>query len=188
MKKGINLLIKQDQYIKYERVFKQLKLVLVLFCIVALLEYIGLYLVVRSQRQKTVELQNQNQTLLNYIVQNKQVEANLLFFNQKEHQLVTILKTDVNFYPYYELLTNSLLQYGAQAKLVSLTMDNSRLSEFTLQFPDYSSMLTFFKFAETDEFVKNFDTLVLSNFTATPGSQQSYQLVFKGTFKEIHAN
>lgn len=188
MKKGINLLIKQDQYIRYERVFKQLKLVLVLFCLVALLEYLGLYLVVQRQREKTVELQNQNQTLLNYIVQHKQVEANLLFFKQKEQQLVTILKTDVNFYPYYELLTNSLLQYGPQAKLVSLTMDNTHESEFTLQFPDYSSMLTFFKFAETDEFVKNFATLMLANFTATPGEQQSYQLVFKGTFKEIHAN
>ncbi|OGK21806.1 hypothetical protein A2866_03530 [Candidatus Roizmanbacteria bacterium RIFCSPHIGHO2_01_FULL_39_8] len=188
MKKGINLLIKQDQYIKYERVFKQLKLVLVLFCIVALFEYIGLYIVVQRQRQKTVELQNQNQTLLNYIVQNKQVEANLVFFRQKEQQLVTILKTDVNFYPYYQLLTDSLLQYGPQAKLVSLTMDNERQSEFTLQFPDYAGMLTFFKFAETDEFVTNFDSLVLSNFTATPGEQQSYQLVFKGTFKEIHAD
>src|SRR3989338_2006089 len=119
MKKGINLLVKQEQYLKFENAFKQLKVVLVVFCLVAVVEYLGLYLVVHRQKQKADELQSANRSLLAFLVQNKEVEANISYFSGKEKQLSSILKSDVNFYPYYQLLTDSLHLYSAEAKLTA---------------------------------------------------------------------
>ena len=185
MKKGINLLVKQEQYLKFENAFKQLKVVLVVFCLVAVVEYLGLYLVVHRQKQKADELQSANRSLLAFLVQNKEVEANISYFSGKEKQLSSILKSDVNFYPYYQLLTDSLHLHAPEAKLTALTIDSTRSSTFTLEFPNFQSLLTFFRFAESESFLNNFNSLIMSNFTATPGSNQSYQLVFKSVFKQI---
>lgn len=181
MKKGINLLVKQQKYLNLEKAFKKLKFLVAVLFVIFLSSNLLLFFLSTRQKSNIERISGEKKELLDYLIQNKQVEAKFVYFRNKQRQLSNILKEDVNFYPYYELLTQSLAPVP-QAVLETVTIDKSKVVNFIVSFPDYSSMLVFFKIAESEAFLKNFNRLVLNQFTNSVNAGQRYQLIFKGSF------
>ncbi len=188
MKKGINLLIKQQSYLSLEKSFEKIKTGIVLLLLLFLVIY-GIFFFLLSQQSKQInDLNLEKQSILDFLVQNKEVEAKFVYFRGKEKQLGEILQQDVNFLPYYNLLKNSLTYSTPEARLDSVVINKDKKVNFSVSFNDYGGILSFLKFAETDEFLNNFNTLVLSNFntlTKNKTQKESYQLQLSGNFVNL---
>ena len=113
------------------------------------------------------------------------MEAKFIYFRNKERQVSKILTEDVNFYPYYNLLKDSLQSSSPEATLETVLIDKNKTVNFMVSFESYQSLLEFFKFAESDNFLANFSTLVLSNFSNAKSVPQRYELGFKGAFQQL---
>lgn len=186
MKKHINLITKQRKYYQADAIIRYFRIVITalgaIFIVVNLIFFIILY-----REQSSVEtLLNDKKNLLDYLIKNKESEARFIFFNTKEKQVATILKGDVNFYPYYNLLSDSLKRASPEGELQALILDKDKAVSFTIGFKDYPSLISFFKFMETDEFLKNFTDLTLQSVdVGKVTSNDSYLLNLKGTFTEL---
>lgn len=193
MKKRINLLTKHEKYRTIEEVFQKLRWLLGLLTGGFFVAYAFLFLFLSQQRTKINTLLAEKQTLLGFLLQNKEVEAKFIYFSGKYKQLNSILKDDVNFYPYYNLLNESLKSASPTPSLSSLVINKDKTTTFTLTFDDLNSLVSFLKFTESDVFVKNFSELTLISFASdqksinksTVSKNLNYKLDFKGKFKEV---
>lgn len=188
MKKGINLLIKQQRYQNLEKTFEKIKTGVVLIFILFLISYGAAYYFLSQQSKQTKLLNLQKKDILDFLVNNKEVEAKFVYFRGKEKQLGDIIKQDVNFLPYYNLLKNSLKNSTPEAKLDSVVIDKNRKVSFIVSFGDYNGILSFLKFAETDSFLHNFNNLVLSNFNTLAKDKTkagTFSLQLSGSFIEL---
>ncbi len=193
MKKGINLLTKQKKYQNIEKLFRSLKIGIVLMTgIFLIIDAVSLFQLF-SQNQTINSLDLQKASYLQTLTQNKEVEAQFVYFVSKEKQISNILKNDVNFYPYYSILNASLSSSSPAATLQKLIINTDKTTEFTVGFNDFASLLNFLKFSESDFFLKSFTQLHLTNFTINskqnspnlPTQLNNYTLNFSGTFKQI---
>lgn len=187
MKRGINLLKGQKKYIDLDALIKQLKIAIAFIIIIFLVSYAFFYTILLSQRQKIDDLSLQKKAILEFLLKNKQVEAKFVYFRNKEKQLSDILKDDVNFVPYYTLLKDSLKSTTPEAKLQSVVVDKSKAVNFLVNLENYSSLISFLRFAESDEFLKNFNQLILSGFSSS-SEIKNYQLGFRGSFVQLNEN
>lgn len=197
MKTGINLLTKQKKYQNIEKIFNSLKFGVALMVVFFLLGYLAVFLLLLNQKKTTDSISVQNAAYLQTLTQNKEVEAQFVYFVSKEKQISTFLKNDVNFYPYYSLLNDSLSSSSPPATLQTFVINSDRTSEFAVGFNDFPSLLNFLKFCESDFFLQNFTSLHLTNFTTTlqqntavqaaspSANLNNFSLHFKGTFKQI---
>lgn len=185
MKKRINLLVKQKDYLKIESYFKILRYST--FVIVAIfIVYIAFYYYLQMMQSKQLSnLLNEKNGHLNYFIQNKGVEASLMYFAKKQKNLQEFMKNDVKFLPYYKLLTDTLKYATTEAALDDINIDKKRNTEFTVSFQDYDAFRNFFEYIETDTFLDKFNTLVLKNFSTIKTQKSTYKLTFSGSFKEI---
>lgn len=188
MKKGINLLKRQKKYQLFQRVFSRLKIIIILEVVIFLFIYSIFYYLLLRQKQKIDLLSAQKKDMLEFFIQNKTIDAKFIYFRGKQKQLSDILKQDINFFPYYNLLRESLLSHGPEAQLEYVLIDKSRGVSFTIGFEDYSNLLVFLKFAESDDFLKSFNHLVLSNFSNLELAKNAYKLTFSGKFNAINEN
>lgn len=185
--KRINLLTKQKKYTDISNLFFKLKYLTGFIVLIFLLSYIFFAIVLSGQQNTLSVLESQKKSLLEYLLQNKQVEAKFVYFRSKERQLSEILKDDVNFYPYYNLLQDSLKSSSPEAALENVVIDKNKTVTFSIGFKDNNSMLDFFKFAESDEFLKNFSQLILNTFSSSVlATSNSYKLEFKGVFSQLN--
>ncbi|MCL4378648.1 MAG: hypothetical protein M1409_09810 [Actinobacteria bacterium] len=189
MKKGINLLVRQSKYLNLEKKLAKVKVVIVLMLILFVVTYFTFLVFLNKQKKDIDTLNNQKKSYMEFLLQNKQTEAKFTVFQNKEKQLSDILEQDVNFLPYYNLLKDSLKSSTPAANLDSVSVDKSRTVNFTVSFTDYKAFLSFLKFAEGDSFLKNFNKLVLSNFSAYNqkiNTQSSYKLQLSGVFINLN--
>ncbi len=103
----------------------------------------------------------------------------------KQKQISLYLKNDVNFFPYYNLLNDSLKSSSPEAQLDSVLIDRSKEADFSVAFVDFPSLLSFLKFAESEVFLKNFTDLSLKGFNLGTQQNKSLKLTFNGIFKDI---
>lgn len=190
MKKRIDLLKTQSRYIKVENFFKNLKTAIILLFLVFLAVYLVFFYLLSLQKRKISDLSVQKKEFLEFFIQNKEVEAKFVYFRNKQKQFNDVLKEDVNFYPYYNLLKESLQIANVEARLDSVLIDKTKLVSFSLSFTDYSSLLAFLRFAESDEFLKNFNQLDLINFSKDDkqSTKKDYKLIFSGKFINLNEN
>lgn len=187
-KRRVNLFSKQKQ-IKLEVLLKE-KLVYfstiigaILFIVIIILKFADI-----SEKKKFQELTNEKQQLFQFIIDNKDNEASNAYFLIKKGQLKKFLNDDARFLPYYKVLNDSIFQATASASVQSIVIDKTRGTEFMINFPDYTSMYKFVKYVESDEFLKNFQTLTLRSFSLNTGSANTfkgYQLSFEGQFETL---
>ncbi len=182
MKKRINLLVKQKKYTHLEQLFGWLRLSIIVLVAIFLFLSFFYYVLFNQKKQEADDLQSQKQELLNYLVANKEVEAKFVFFRNKQKQLSDVLQEDVNFYPYYNLLNDSLKSATPEPHLESVVIDQTKNAVFKVSFDNYESLLSFFKFAESERFLQNFSQLSLSNFQSDTRINNNFQLEFKGSF------
>lgn len=190
MKKHINLVIKQKKYQDLEKAFKKLKMVAIILVGIFIglsILFLGFLYVKKTELEK---IQTEEQSLYDYINTNKEAEAKFSLFRGKEQQINTILKKDVNFYPYYNLLVESLSKSdnsgSNSATLDSLSINSERQAKFTVAFNTFDELISQFKYFESEAFLTNFTQLSVVNFNPVEQAKAStYRLNFEGTFKQI---
>ena len=189
MKKGINLLSKQLKYKKIGTIIVRLRVVLVVLTVFFALLFLSFSVILFRQSQEVNKLISNKRSLLEYLLVNKEVEAKFVFFNNRYQEIKEILKNDVNFLPFYSLLNESLNQASPAPQLKSLVINRDRTVSFALNFIDLPSLLTFLKFGESDNFLDNFDQLILGSFNIVQNSAKekkaNYELIFNGKFSSL---
>ena len=187
MKKRINLLITQKKYLNLESLFEKLKIFSIFCFFIILIGSLVAYYFLLQQKREIDLLSDQKKEVLEFLLQNKQVEAKFVYFGNKQKQLTENLKEDVNFLPYYNLLKESL---NADAGLESVSIDKSKTVTFNLNFADYSDLLNFLRVAENDDFLKNFNQLTLVKFNRDELQKEknNFKLSFSGKFIDISSN
>ena len=139
--------------------------------------------------QSTVQkkLLAQKESYLQYLLTEKDNEANMRYFKSKETQMNTFLKNDAHFLPYYKILKDSIDATNTSTTLDTIEIDKNRNTTFIVRFANYSQMLAFLKNVESPSFFSNFTTLTLDSFNLNtkPGKSDTFQLELKGVFKEL---
>jgi len=183
MKKRINLLIKQKKYLQEEKLFYYLKISTYVIFAIFFISFIfnTLFLI---QNKKNLDLKKKEKEMyLQFLLKNKEVEAKFVYFQNKSSQVKNILKNDVNFYPYYSLLKESLKYASPEPVIESISINKDRTTTFVLGFDSTSQLLVFFKFAESPEFLKNFSELSLHQFSLEENKEvKNYTLGLIGKF------
>lgn len=184
MKKRINLLKANKRFIDREAFFFKVKNSIISLFFLLLMVNVFLYISLTRQNQSIFQISEQKKQLIEFFVQNKEADAKFAYFRGKEKQLTDILKEDVNFYPYYNLLKGSLENFAVGAKLHSVTIDKTKATSFTISFKKYEDLISFLKFAESEVFLQNFNQLSLINFSKndTQLNKNDYRLNFTGKF------
>ena len=186
MKKGINLIIKQKKYLRYENFFRALRVILLGLTIFFSITLISLFVFLFIKNRQLEQLMLEKKNLINFLSKNKEVEAEFAYFHNKQNRLITILNQDVKFLPYYNLITDSLKSASPEPKLDTIIINKDRSINFTLIFNDANSVIPFLKFAESDQFVSNFSQLIISEFSiSSKKDSQSYQLGLVGKLNPI---
>lgn len=185
MKKRINLLSKQKKYLNFENLLQRLRLTILIIGILVLFLDIGFFAILIKQRSELDSVNEQKKSLLTFLVANKEAEAKFIYLRTKESQVSNFLKNDVNFFPYYNLLNESLQSASPQARLDSVLINKDRATEFTVGFDDFVALSSFFKFTESPVFLDNFSELTLGGFNILQQEKKTYQLSFKGKFAQV---
>ncbi|OGK23592.1 hypothetical protein A3A46_04655 [Candidatus Roizmanbacteria bacterium RIFCSPLOWO2_01_FULL_37_13] len=186
MKKGINLLKKQKRYISLDQIFKGLKVVVIIEILLFLAVYPIFYFLLSRQKKNIDLLSSQKKNLLEFFIENKITDAKFIYFRSKQKQLSSIVKQDANFFPYYNLLKESFKTVGVEAGLESFLIDETKAVSFRVGFENYSILVDFLRFAESEDFLKHFSQLVLINFSNVDATEKAYKLSFSGTFVNIN--
>ena len=141
------------------------------------------------------DLLKKKQLYLSLLMEEKDVEANIRFFKGKQTQLYTYEKDDARFAPYYSILLDMLNTSTDSATLDSIEIDKTRSTSFVIKFKDYETMISFLKYVESEEFLKNFDELSMASLSLNRDvvvvstaryANKNFQLQFKGKFKELN--
>lgn len=185
MKRRINLLKTEKKYQQLERYFLWLRRTVIAYAVVFLIAVVALLFVIFQLQMRYQTLLKEKEAQNQYLLANKNREAQLLYLANKLTETRNILKEDVNFGPYYNVLVESLQGASQAARFEAVAIDkNDKHFEFTVGLNDYASLLNFFKYIETDNFLKFFKNITLTNFDLTQ-TKNSYTLTFKGEFYEI---
>ena len=133
------------------------------------------------------DLLKKKETYLKYLLDEKDIEANMRYFKSKQTQLNKFLKEDANFHPYYEVLLNSIGETSSNAVLDTIDIDKNRTTRFVVKFTNDEEMLAFLNNIESEGFLKNFISLSLQNFSLNKQASKTsrYELELKGVFKEL---
>ncbi len=188
MRKRINLLTKQIEYKGYEKFFQILRVYLIGFFGIFLVLFGIVYVLLFSQNSQKQKLLADKENLIQYLNQQREVEAKFMYFDSKYSQLKNYLRNDVNFEPYYKILNDSLKLASPEPELENLKINEKRVFSFDLNFSGIDNILVFLKFAETEKFLQNFEKLTLIGFNFEQTGQEkgtNYQLKFEGIFKKI---
>ncbi|MFH0773331.1 MAG: hypothetical protein V1922_03400 [bacterium] len=133
------------------------------------------------------DLLKKKETYLKYLLEEKDIEANMRYFKSKQTQVNTFMKEDAHFLPYYQVLKASLEQTSNNTILDTIDIDKNRNTRFIVKFKNSDEMLYFLRYIESEDFLKNFLSLSLQSFSLNQrqakGSQ--YQLELQGVFKEL---
>jgi len=193
--KRINLFIKQKKYSQVEKYFTWFRYALIGLVALFVIFNVFSFTVLSKQQSELKILDNDRKQYLDYLIKNNEIEAKFIFYKNKNNEFNKIISNDVNFLPYYQVLNDSLKSSTSSALLSALTINKDRTADFSVLVDNYDVALLFIKYAETDNFLKNFETLTLTEFsgqlktkaqTLGTGSDKSITLTFKGKFKKLN--
>ena len=114
-------------------------------------------------------------------------EAKINYIQKKYTDMNTFLKDDAASLPYFQLLTEAIKGSSESAGIKSFDINKDHSTSFTVTFSSFDTLMEFLKFAESQTFVKNFETIILKSFTIIGDKEkkESYQLGFSGKFIPI---
>lgn len=186
-KTKLNLLSNRVNYQKIEKIFSYIR--------IGFYAEIGLLTLLLSlfffsfinQTHTINQLLEQKKVLLASLKNKEGYEAKLIYIQNKYQNVQTYLKDDANSLPYYNLLNSALSQSTGSATLKSFLISKNRDASFTVSFANLDELLSFFRFIESDNFLKNFEKVSLKNFSAIGDSKlkQNFELAFDGRFIEL---
>jgi hypothetical protein len=188
MKKNrINLLINREDYQKYEGLFNQLKLSAVVLALILFVIFLSFFIILRNKRNLYDNMNLQKQTYLQLLTERRNDEAKINSIQKKYLNLKTFLKDDASSAPYYQLLSDAIGVSSQSATLQSFEVNKDRKVSFTIAFASFDNLMNFLKFAESPDFIKNFENIFLNNFVVAGNKDkvESYELSFSGKFVPI---
>lgn len=154
-----------------------------------ILFFIFLFLIsqVLQLNNEQQNLLKKKETYLKYLLDEKDIEANMRYFKSKQTQMNTFLKEDAHFLPYYQVLKKSLEETSDKAILETIDIDKDRNTRFIVRFNNADDMLLFLRYIEAEDFLKNFISLSLQSFNLSQQQAKGnrFQLELRGVFKEI---
>lgn len=184
-KKVINLLSDRKNYAKIERYVRILRWSSLIYSFILLL-FVGIMLYLQFRQtieiQSLIDIKKQN---MNILSTKKDQEAKLIYVANKVKALDTFLRDDASFFPYYDLLISTLNTSSESAQLSSLAIDKNRNFTFKLSFSNFEDLLNYFKYAESKDFLANFEKLALSDFETNKSAVTKYELSFEGKFVKL---
>jgi len=187
MKKKINLLTKLEKYQRLEKIFFWIKIFSFIFVLFVILINIIFNFFFLSKKGEIEELNRKKITLLQFISQQAPIEAKYQIFSQNFNLLKKFLNEDANFFPYYQLINQSLQSATTGAVLRSIEISKDKKINFEVSFSTLEEMLNFLETIERGDFIKNFQKLTLKSFSLKKNQQtqtNEFQLDFEGVFKE----
>lgn len=191
MKKNrINLLVSREDYQKYQNFFERLKLSVAVLTVILFVIFIYFFMVLRSKFNLYENMNLQKKSYLQSLMQRSGDEAKINYIQKKYSDLKTFLKNDAYSLPYYQLLSDAIkvssesastIKVSSEsASLKSFEVDKDRITSFDISFSTFNKLMSFLKFAESQTFVKNFETITLKSFVLI--GDKSYDLSFSGKF------
>jgi len=183
----INLIVNREDYQKYQNYFYFLKISILVLSLIFVVVFLG-YLIDLQRRNSAIEkLDKQKILYLQILQQKKGDEAKIFYLQRKYADIKLFLKDDSNSAPYYNLLTSTLKESSQSSQIKSFSIDKNHAFTFTIVFENFDELLSFFKFIESDIFVKNFESISLKSFTliGNANTKENYQLSFDGKFIAI---
>ena len=188
MKKNqINLLVNREDYQKYENVFERLKLSAFILTLGLFILFIFFYITLKNKFNKYEQMNLQKKTYLQLLTERRSDEAKINYIQKKYLDLKTFLKDDASSTPYYQLLSDAIKNSSQAASLKSFEVNKNREASFTISFSEFDRLMEFLKFAESKEFITNFENISLKNFVVVGNKEkeESYELSFAGKFVPI---
>lgn len=186
-KNRINLLVSREDYQKYETFFFQLKLVTVILMLILFIIFIFFYQLLRGKFNQYEAMNLQKKTYLQQLLTRTGDEAKINYIQKKYTDMNVFLKEDAASLPYFQLLSDAIKGSSESATLKSFDINKDHSTSFTISFSSFDTLMEFLKFAESEIFVKNFETITLKSFTIIGDKEkkESYQLGFNGKFVPI---
>jgi len=189
MKKRINLLTKHEDYQRWEKIFSWIRLSTILSVIIFFITTLGLIFLLFENKKGIDELIKKKENLLKFISQHAPTEAKYQIFSKKFDYLKKILDQDVNFFPYYQLINQSLQSATTGAILKSITISKDKKTNFEVGFTTFEEMINFLNTVESSQFTQNFQSLSLKNFSLKQEletNKKEFLLNFEGQFKKTN--
>lgn len=187
-KSNINLIINREDYQKYQIYFEYLKIFLIILVFVFFSLFFILFLILKNKTDLEKKLNLQKRTLLEILKDKKVDEVKISYIEKKYQDLNSYLKDDAFSSPYYAFLNSTIQESSEAARLETFSITKSRDVDFKIAFTDFSQLTSFFKFIESETFLKNFETISLKSFLvigATENQKENYELSFAGKFKPL---
>lgn len=190
-KKGINLLFNKEDYRKIDNFFYQVRLLVTIMAVFLLLISIFFFFALFNQNKQLNLLLEEKSSALASLKNRENESAKVIYLEKKYRLLNEFLKDDAHFYPYYALLNSALSETTSSAQLKLFKINKNRDVDFKVTFNNFSELTLFLRFVESEKFIKNFENLILKNFTINTGGtseKQNYELTFTGRFIPINEN
>ena len=186
-KTKINLIINREDYQKYEKYFYWLKIATYGLFSLFIFIFIVFFILIKINSDNNDRLISQKSSLLKALAEKKGDEAKIFYLQKKYEDLNIFLKDDAFSSLYYGLLSEALKQSSESSILKSFDINKNRQVEFSISFEQFTELMSFFKFIESEIFLKNFETISLKSFTiiGDKDKKENYELSFAGTFKKI---
>lgn len=183
----INLLVNKKGRSEIQRYFSIFRITLVVVSAFLLIFSSVLGFLIFSQLRTQNQLENERQNNLQLLSSKQEDEVKLIKIANKTSDIELFSKDDANFYPYYEILTQSFSKSSEVANIETLNIEKDRKFNFSISFSNLDSLLESFKFIESEEFLSNFSTIYLKTLdTDERQDSKFYRITFEGVFKEIN--
>lgn len=185
MKKYINLLSQKKDYQKKEKFFRLFRGTTTLLGIITILFLLTIFFIDEKIKKEHQTLLSKKKDFLNQLILKKDVEKQIIYFNEKSNFFNKILKEDINFLPYYRVLKTYLPVSTQSADISLIKYNNTKKVEFALAFSNYQDLYNSLSNLENEKFLNLFDDLTLNSINLSETKIKNYQLSFKGRFKTL---
>ncbi|KKP86831.1 MAG: hypothetical protein UR89_C0013G0019 [Candidatus Roizmanbacteria bacterium GW2011_GWA2_35_8] len=186
-KTKINLIVSRQDYERYEGIFYSLKVLIIVLILTFTVVFISFFIILNDKNKVFNKLTNQKQFYLTALQEKKGDEAKIFYMQKKYSDLKTFLKDDAFSAPYYKLLTSALKESTESSNLESFEINKDRKTSFTITFTSFPELVNFFKFVESEAFIKNFENISLKSFSIIGNveKKENYELSFNGIFTQL---
>ncbi len=190
-KSKINLLVNREDYRRYEKYFYWTRIIAAAAVVLFILSASFLFFISFRDNSQINNILATKQSLLISSQGHESTEAKLIYVENKYQDLKDFMKNDAYSLPYYNLLSTAIETSTETASLKSFVIGKNRDVTFAVSFSNFNELMNFFRFVESEKFLKNFENITLKSFTAVGGDENkksSYDLNFTGKFIPIDEN
>src|SRR3989338_1493110 len=186
MRKRLNLFSKKNQKEAMPLLSAKNRLYATIAGIVLFVVFLIINFFQFSLQKQVTSLEQKKSETYSYLLSVKDIEAKAQILTQKETQLQTYLKDNVEFIPYYKVLTETQLVSRNSDNLGAISISKDKSVEFSYDISPGASLIEVINVIESSAFLDKFEYLKMSSFSLGNAElAKGYKLVFKGKFNPI---